>query len=158
MLVSYGCAWVCRMGVLYDYFRAADDDTAIALMDRTHGSPWTAAGLDLIDLKGLDPAVSVGHLVAAARGTDWDARLVHAAMIWSADEDGPWLEALTDAARDTLASITEDRAPDLAVRWAELDDHVGWRAEDAREALDVLTALARRARDAGEHLYCWSSL
>jgi len=104
------------MGVLYDYFRAASDASAIKLMEDLGGGPVvTATGspVDAIDLKGIEPAVTLGKLVGLVRGVPWDVNLVQSPLLWSLDEQGPWLMSIADGARDTLASIEAERFAEL---------------------------------------------
>ncbi|MEV6815892.1 hypothetical protein [Micromonospora sp. NPDC051296] len=150
------------MGVLYDYFRAADDAAAVKLMADLDGGPVATAdgrpGVDAIDLKGIDPGVTLGQLVSLARGVTWQAGLVGEQLLWSGDPDGPWLTFLDDATRDTLASITAAQLPELSARWGQTEE-LAWDgplpADQMLPVIEAVAALARRARDAGEHLYCW---
>jgi hypothetical protein len=72
---------------------------------------------------------------------------------------GPWLQELDNEARNTLASVDDARIPGLAVMWANIEEFKGHaRVESMVTLITDLVGLARRARDAGDHLYCWSSL
>jgi hypothetical protein len=66
-----------------------------------------------------------------------------------------------DDARDALASIAEEQVPGLSAAWGRTDE-LAWHGplpEDAVvSVIEDIGALARRARDAGDHLYCWSCL
>lgn len=114
--------------------------------------------MDGIDAKGIEPSVTVGTLVAFALDRPWDPDLMGLEMVWAGDdEDGPWVVELDDLARDALAGIEDARMPELARWWAGIEE----LAEDPEWMLVVLTGLvhvARRARDAGQHVYCWMSL
>ncbi|MFY1653702.1 hypothetical protein ACN27J_22820 [Solwaraspora sp. WMMB762] len=161
------------MGVLYDYFRSVDDDAAIALMDELDGGPVArAAGsggidgaggvaVDAVDLKWIDPPVALGQLVSFVRDAPWRASLVQSRLIWNPEEHGPWLFGLDDAARDTLASISGGQLPELSARWGRIDEfaHSGPLPEgELVPVIEAIAGLARRARDAGDHLYCWCCL
>ncbi|MFG2109946.1 hypothetical protein [Micromonospora chersina] len=142
--MSYARGGVLAMGVLYDYFRAADDAAAVRLMDELDGGPVAVSGdgpaVDAIDLKGIDPAVVLGQLVSFVRGADWRVDTIVSGLLWSGDEqEGPRLVSIDCATRDTLASIDDAQVPGLPV-------------------IEQIAALARRARDAGENLYCWCCL
>lgn len=151
------------MGVLYDYFRAASDDAAVALVDGLVGGPTTATAgsVDAVDLKGIDPEVALGSLVGFARGVAWRTDLVCSDLVGDPDDDTPWLFRIDDDTRDTLAGIDSGQLPELSARWgrtAELapggplpDDHLV-------PVIEEIAGLARRARDGGDHLYCWCSL
>jgi hypothetical protein len=153
------------MGVLYEYFRSTSDVAAVKLMGDLGGGPVVTAadrGIDAFDLKGIDPAVALGRLVALARGVPWEVGLVATELLWSGDEqEGPWLTSIGDAARDTLASIASVDAPNLAERWGQTEE-LAWNGplpgDHLSPIIDEITGLARRARDAGDHLYCWCSL
>ncbi|QKW14035.1 MULTISPECIES: hypothetical protein [unclassified Micromonospora] len=153
------------MGVLYDYFRAADDAAAVRLMAEIDGGPVALAdgrpGVDAIDCKGIDPSVTLGELVALVRNEADADDPVKDRLVWSGAEDGPWLTALDDATRDTLASITADQTPELSARWGRSEE-LAWDGplpdDQMQPVIEEVSALARRARDADEHLYCWSCL
>ena len=75
---------------------------------------------------------------------------------------GPWLQELDNEARNTLASVDDDRIPGLAVMWANIEEFKGHarvesvaRVESMVTLINELVGLARRARDAGDHIYCW---
>jgi len=153
------------MGVLYDYFRASDNAAAIRLIDELDGGPVVRGdrdvAVDAVDLKGIEPEVTLGQLVGFARGTEWTVDTVQGQLLWSADEQGPWLESIDDATRDTLASISDELMPELSARWGRIeelslgDDVAG---DEMLPVIEEIRGLARRARDAGDHLYCWSCL
>jgi hypothetical protein len=152
------------MGVLYDYFRAASDASAIKLMEDLGGGPVvTATGspVDAIDLKGIEPAVTLGKLVGLVRGVPWDVNLVQSRLLWSLDEQGPWLMSIADGARDTLASIEAERFAELSAQWGRIEE-LSWHdpLPDDRmlPVIEKISTLAARAANAGEHLYCWCSL
>ncbi len=154
------------MGVLCDYFVAADDAAAIAALDLLGpgGSPASvhgeAAGLDSIDLKGIEPAVMVGKLVAFVRGIEWEPGLAAGRLLWTPDEDnGPWVTPMPNAARDTLAGIAPEDIPRLAERWATIEEFRGGADAAACGAIiEQISSLARRARDADHRVYAWLSL
>ena len=88
------------MGVLYDYFRAPSDDAAIALIGKFGGGPVVVANssrtVDAVDLKGIDPGVALGSLVGFVRGVHRRKDLVRSDLLWSLDEQGPWLLSIDD--------------------------------------------------------------
>jgi hypothetical protein len=164
--MSYARGGVLAMGVLFDYFRAEDDAAAVSLMENLDGGPVVAGGdgaaVDAIDLKGIEPTVTLGKLVSFVRGVDWEVNLVDLKLLWSGDEhEGPWLMSLDGATRDTLASIDDTRVLELSARWGRIDE-LAWGgplpADQMLPVIEEIAALARRARDAGENLYCWCCL
>ncbi|GIF72511.1 hypothetical protein [Asanoa siamensis] len=61
--------------------------------------------------------------------------------------------------RDALAGLSDEQLPELAVRWAAIEEFGGFVPADVLVGtMGELAGLARRARAAGEHLYCWICL
>ncbi|GLY05890.1 hypothetical protein [Actinoplanes sp. NBRC 101535] len=152
------------MGVLYDYFRAPALDEVRRLLDDTEGESPLGT-FDGLDLKSLEPSVAVGQLIAAVLDQEWTMSLVADRLIWpmsaetDPEYDGPWVTVLGDHARDVLAGIPADRVPALATQWATAEEFHGHGDPSfLATVIPELSALASRAREAGESLYCWSSL
>jgi hypothetical protein len=156
------------VGVLFDYFRAADADAATV----ADGPDWAGPlyprdavePFDGVDAKGIDPVVVLGQLVGFVQGVTSIADLVNTTgAALQADEQDDHanhgvLEIL-DETRDVLASVTEEQVPQLAARWAEIEEFGGYADADALAGtVTELVALSRRAKAAGEHVYCWWSL
>ncbi|MEU7928884.1 hypothetical protein [Micromonospora sp. NPDC049107] len=159
------------MGVLYDYFRARDDEAVVKLMASTDGGPVVrdegSAVEDAVDGKGIDPAVVLGQVVSFALDVPWKADLVGERLVWpeGAGEDreyeGPWVVVLSDRTRDVLAEIPDDRLPGLAEQWShieELSRYSDVRPEVMLSRLREFVGLARRARTNEESIYCWICL
>ncbi|MEV1112819.1 hypothetical protein AB0I95_29855 [Micromonospora sp. NPDC049751] len=159
------------VGVLYDYFRASDDEAVAKLMAVTDGGPVVCAGdspvEDAVDGKGIDPPVVLGQVVSFALDVPWEPNLVGERLIWpdGAAEDreyeGPWVVVLSDRTRDVLAEIPDDQLPGLAERWShieELSQYSDTGPEAMLSRLREFVGLARRARTNGEHIYCWICL
>jgi hypothetical protein len=172
------------MGVLFDYFRAADD-TAAAGVAGSVGGPLVPDDdgqppFDGVDAKGVDPAVTLAMLVAIISEVPWSTDLVATTAVWPPPETepnsvedakdlpedspwvtGPWVEQLADRTRDTLADTAPARHREIAGRWAQIEEFELYTDVDAdalQPLVSQLVGLAQRARAAGEHLYCWSSL
>jgi hypothetical protein len=168
------------MGVLNDYFRAPDDETAAAVGDRL-GGPLVDEGpsepaLDGVDAKGIDATVVLGKLVAAIRHTDWEVNIVGSTRVYPSGPaptretmatfppespwfSGPWIERLSDAVRDDLAAIRPEQVDVLAAQWARIEEFGGhWEPVLVGHVIAQLAALAGRAQADGDHLYCWTSL
>jgi hypothetical protein len=155
------------MGVLTDYFRAPQVSLVQQRMVDTGGGPLVTAQsetsvFDGVELKSIDHAVVLAQLVGFATGRDWN---IDGRLIWPAgtehdvEHEGPWVVVLDDGTRDVLADIPSGRVPELADRWAGIEEFGGLADPgDLREAISGLSALAARARDAGESLFCWISL
>jgi hypothetical protein len=166
------------VGVLTDYFRAPDAQTALRALDPSDGSLAPYPTFDRVEAKGIDPNVVLGQLVAFTRRVPWEPNIVGDVPVWPPRETrptneaeynalpedsrwktGPWLTELGVPARDTLATVDDARLPDLAAQWAQIEEFGGFA--ETGELLEIMTdlvALARRARDAGEQLYCWTCL
>lgn len=76
--MSYLCGGVRAMDVPYDYFWANHDAAAVRLMKDYEGGPFAASrggiAVDAVDLKGIEPTVTLGKLVSLVRQVDWDVR------------------------------------------------------------------------------------
>ncbi|MGW2372790.1 hypothetical protein [Kitasatospora sp. NPDC001683] len=166
------------MGVLTDYFRAPDAAAVVRALELTEGSlpafgEVSDEAFDGVMAKHVDPCVVLGQLVAAIRAEPWRVDLVAQTPVWPTtpqpgpdgpwDEDepwstGPWVTELGDATRDALAEVGDDRIPAAVARWAEAEEWHGADPADLLPLAEGLIALARRARAAGERLYCWICL
>ena len=149
------------MGVLYDYFRAPDASTAAAVLERVGGPMGgpDAPVLDAVDGKGIDPEVMMRTLQSLLTGVPYDELPWGEMLAMSDDADGPWIMQLSEELRDALADAQASRLPAVAQQWVRTEEF--WDQATAAEVLPFLgevTAMARRARQAGERLYCWSSL
>jgi len=171
------------MGVLHDYFRAANHKAALGVLEAPAGplvpDDTGRTPFDGIDAKGVDPNVVLGQLVAIVRNTQWTTETVTTTSVWpppdtapatldeamTLPEDspwstGPWVMELDDQTHATLADIADSQCARLAAQWAQIEE---FDYDDGVE--DMLTTLvadlshlARRAREAGHRLYCWTCL
>ncbi|MEU0156279.1 hypothetical protein [Micromonospora fulviviridis] len=159
------------VGVLYDYFRASDDEAVAKLMDATDGGPVVreegSPVEDAVDGKGIDPTVVLGNVVSFALDVPWDVDLIGERLVWpegaaeDPEHEGPWVVVLNERARDALAEIPDDRLPGLADRWShteELSHYSDTQPEVMLSRLREFVGLARRARASGESIYCWICL
>ncbi|MFE9448902.1 hypothetical protein [Streptomyces sp. NPDC006739] len=165
------------MGVLYDYFGAADPATAVEWAigpggdHRQEGPSLDEAGADWIDMKGMDPHLALGQLIAFAEGVPFAGQRDKPELIWpdlrqwpeptgsEPDPGSPWesgllLMALPDRWRDVLAEVAEEFVPMLAMQWSFTDEAVFADQSTAEDCVRAFTGLARRARAAGSGLYC----
>jgi hypothetical protein len=152
------------MGVLFDYFRAPDAKTAARAMELPGGPLLPEAAFDGVEAKRIDPRVVLGQLVAFIRGVPWDVNLVRTVLVWPPPGTDPgtaetWLEELNLEVRDALAAVDDARLPVLADQWARIEEfHRRVDTDVALSLIKDLVGLARRARDGGDRLYCWSCL
>jgi hypothetical protein len=151
------------MGVLYDYFRATAE-SALDAADRPGGplaTDGSGAAFDGVAARGIDPVVTLGQLVAFIRGVTWTPELVDAAEVARSRVSGTWIELLGEQVRDWLADADDDALPEIVVKWSQLEEFAPADDADEGELLALvadLVALARRARAAGQGLYCWCCL
>ncbi|WP_116449678.1 hypothetical protein [Blastococcus litoris] len=148
------------MGLLCDYFIAADDEQA-ALTATWLGGPSASPGaLPTADLKGLDPIVPMATLESMLTGGDVEALVAANAGASVAEaQDAVWVHRLSDALTDALAGASPDRLRQVVEPWSRTEELAGWwDPGDLAEALAELADLARRARGGGGALYCWMSL
>ncbi|MEV0173042.1 hypothetical protein AB0I00_18235 [Streptomyces sp. NPDC050803] len=165
------------MGVLYDYFHATDHTTAVNQAvgpggDWHRGTSLEETGADWIDAKGLDPDVVLAQLVAYAEAVPFPDQPDQPELVWPespypegepVDAGSPWatgliLQQLPDRWRDVLAALPEYAEPMVAAQWYDIEEVDFAEYRDAKEAVGVFVALARRALAADAHLYCRSSL
>lgn len=66
--------------------------------------------------------------------------------------------AARPSVRDTLADTNDADVPKLAAEWSSAEEFYGASTETLQPLVERLIRLARRARDAGEQLYCWMCL
>jgi len=157
------------VGVYFDYFRAADDDEALETRALLGGPLAEAAAkrFDGFSTKGVFPDPHLEELVARVRRVPYERGPVTSSRLWPpadtpppTDETSLWLtdpsiERLATRIRDVLADVVAEDVPALAGAWA---GDVSHEVADAAEVVTGLTALAGRARERGQELYCWSSL
>ncbi|KMO94611.1 hypothetical protein ACS04_28900 [Streptomyces roseus] len=164
------------MGALTDYFRAVDAASVVEVLKRADGGSPLAGALpafDGVETKHVDPTVVLAMLIAAIRQVEWRTDLVEEVTVWptspvpgpdgpGAEDDpwvtGPWVSELSPLARDTLAAVRDFEVATIVAKWVQAEELHGARAEDMQPVAEELVLLARRAREAGEQLYCWMCL
>jgi hypothetical protein len=168
------------MGAFYEYYRAADRETAIVRPEHSRMIADPSRGVpefDVVETKWIDPAVILGRLVAFIGEVDFSADLVDTVPLyplpegapqsdeeWDAlPEDSPYLEGpgideLPVNARDLLAGADDSRLPAVAERWAKIEEFSYFSSVDGGYTLSLveeLVGLARRAKKDDQMLYCW---
>ncbi|MGW7053810.1 hypothetical protein [Streptomyces sp. NPDC054887] len=146
---------------LCDYFSAADDEAAVAVL-RYPGGPGSVE-YDVVCLKGIDPVVSIARLEAVMTGCSYEevGRRSKSGGVVSLPEEGPpFVVSVSDALTDALVTATRDDIVRCAELWSRTDElrqlHVD--VEFAAGVLRNLAGLAQRARVSGSRLYCWWAL
>lgn len=152
------------MSVLFDYFRAPDDETAILWGvgpdgDPERGTSLTDLGVDWLDAKNLDPYVIIAALVAFAAAPGPAPEKEYPAELWPESfegwEGGLLLTRIPDAWTVTLAALADEAVPEVAARWSAIEELRGggdpaWTLEAVRD----FVSLARGAVGSGGNLYC----
>jgi hypothetical protein len=157
-----------------DYFRAADAESVVQALETLDGGPLVGTrnpAFDGVDAKGVDACVVLGKLIAAIQQVPWQVHLVEERMVWPftpapgpddpEDENDPWAAGLSvtelgNAVRDALAGVPDADIPTVVTEWVQAEEFRGARIDDIEPLAEELIRLARRARDAGERLYCWT--
>jgi hypothetical protein len=146
---------------LCDYFSAADDQAAVAVL-QSPGGPGRAE-LDVFLLKNIDPVVAIAQLEAIMTGCSYEeaSERPRSGQLLSSPEDGPpFVVSLSDSLFDALVTATQDDLVRFAEPWSRTDELRQMRigAEIAVDVLKGLAGLAQRARASGQRLYCWWAL
>ncbi|MFF0445980.1 hypothetical protein ACFYT4_06115 [Streptomyces sp. NPDC004609] len=147
--------------VMCDYFSASGDDAAVSVLDRPGGPD--ASAFDVVPLKGIDPVVVMARLEAILTGCTYDeaTRRPRAGQLISSPEaESAFIVSVSDTVQEALASAAHASLAEAAGPWSETDElrASGIPSETALQVLVLLSALAGRARAAGERLYCWWAL
>ncbi|GAA1544002.1 hypothetical protein GCM10009827_074710 [Dactylosporangium maewongense] len=177
------------MGVMYDYFAAGSDERAATVLDlpagpggplpavpglmdrvragdmaalqelRTPRVRWGEHGFQVLEVKGLDPIVTLATLEELITGVAYDDIVEGpraGADIASADDGERMVVTVTDELQQALARCSPDELARAAAAWARTEELGG---DDDVEPLTVflgeLAILAREALGRGERLYCW---
>ncbi|WP_331747190.1 hypothetical protein OG365_39970 (plasmid) [Streptomyces sp. NBC_00853] len=143
-----------------DYFSAADDQAAVAVVDRPGGPD--EAGHDAVFLKNIDPVVAVAQLEAILTDCGYEEasqRPRSGQLLSSPEGDVSLVFSLSDTLGEALAAAAPADLARAAESWsmtAELQQ-CQVDAQTALGVLEALAGLARRAGAAGLRLYCqWS--
>lgn len=161
------------MGVYFDFFRAEHDGAALTTRAYPTGplgpGPQQEAGFDGCQTKSIFPDPHLEQLIAHASHVPYERGPRTSDRLWPPDDTPPpvdetsiWftdpsVERLTTRVRDALADIDVSRASDLAADWLP-DLGPGFTVGQVTTLIIDLTGLARRARDGGQEIYCWSTL
>ncbi len=158
-----------RAAIVTDYFAAASDDVAALALLEPDGPSALAEGsgkplFDTVSLPGIDPFVMLGTLYQMISGRPYRecaAERRHGQVV-GGDDEGPWVVTVADGLVAALAETSRSRLADVAARWARTPE-LRQRAHDHRPeriapAVLALGALALRAREVRQTLYCWTQL
>jgi len=154
-----------RMGVLYDYFSAPSDQAAASTIDRV-GGPGAPSDdrpplppFDTIPTRGIDPQVNLDTLEALLTGRAPEENSRAGEPLVARDGYEVMVVTLSDELQAALADANEERLAAVAGQWLRIDELDRYPLPmDLASWLGELAALARRARDRSERLYCWISI
>ncbi|WP_079174564.1 hypothetical protein [Streptomyces mirabilis] len=146
---------------LCDYFSAADDQAAVAVL-QIPGGPGQA-DLDVVPLKNIDPVVAIAQLEAIMTGRSYEeaSERPRSGQLLSDPEDGgAFVVSLTDTLTAALATASQDDLVRSAEPWSKTDElrQIGINVEFTAGVLEALAGLAQRAQASGQRLYCWWAL
>lgn len=152
-------ATICGMP-LCDYFSAADDQAAVAVL-QTLGGPGQA-GLDVVLLKNVDPVVAIVQLEAVMTSCSYEEarERPRSGQLLSSPEGESFVISVSDTLLDALATASRDDLVRFAEPWSMTDElrQLGFSVDVTVEILEGLAELAQRAKAAGLRLYCWWAL
>ena len=139
------------MGVLADIYISPDGDAA-----RYDGRPEWPGG-DRVQYKGVTP-LELSTLWAIVRSREWDISMMKKfPCILEVDGGGRLIHKLPAAMLADLVTVAPERLEDVSRRWATTDE-LCWPQRDAREVIDDLLRLARRAAETGRGVFLWNSV
>ncbi|GGN46145.1 hypothetical protein [Streptomyces fuscichromogenes] len=145
---------------LSDYFSAADDRAAIAVL-QTRGGP-EKAGLDVVLLENIDPVVAMARLEVAMTGCSYEEarELPRSGEQLSSPEGESLVVSVSDSLAGALAAASRDDLVRSAELWSMTDElrEEGISVEVTVEILEELAGLAHRALASRMLLYCWLAL
>ncbi|MER5719024.1 hypothetical protein [Streptomyces sp. NPDC002132] len=146
---------------LCDYFSAADDQAAVAVL-HVPGGPGRS-DFDVVSLKNIDPVVAIAQLEAIVTGCSFaeaSGRPRSGQLLSEPEEGGALVVSLTDTLAAALASASQDDLVRFAEPWSKTDElrQTGVSVESAIGCLQALAGLAQRAHASGRRLYCWWAL
>ncbi|MFD6950687.1 hypothetical protein A6A08_14240 [Nocardiopsis sp. TSRI0078] len=142
------------MGNLHQYFHAPDDRAALTAF--TEGPD--AAGLPVLEVKGVDPSLQLGFAEAALTGAEpghVGAGPRAAGLLSDPGAEAVWVVTLTDRLRDSLAGASPGLLASVAHTWARSPAFDPSPDPGPLAGfLTGLTDLASRARSQEHGLYC----
>jgi len=146
------------MGVLTDIVIAGRDDAQkVGEADvPSHEFPG-------IDAKGINQ-VHMGTLYAILTRSDYDPRFMttHESFVYSASQDGPWVQLIPDDMVARLAKTSDAEIPLIADEWGKTEEfdpeYSRWTKEDIVTFLRQLTSLSRKAQGENKSVFMWSCL
>ncbi|TDE38825.1 hypothetical protein E1295_33255 [Nonomuraea mesophila] len=167
------------MGAVYEYYRAADRDAALADPERPRviDSPDVEPAFDAVDAGTIDPEIEFCGLVALVLGEPYSVDLIGLTYLYPPPEgapksleeaealpegspylEGPGIAEFAVRVRDALADVEDERLWELAVSWSESESyerHSDVGPHDLMPVIEEFVGLARRAKEHDQQLYCY---
>ncbi len=154
------------MSVLIEYFLADDDAEAAEVIDwpsgPAHGVPKrllrrSVPGRPTLAAPGIEPVVVLGVLEELLTGKTFDEQLEddHSRPILADREEGMLVVRIDDRFVAAVAAAAPERLAGLAEPWAQSEELLGTPAEDLVWFLTEFRDFCARARQDGQHVYCW---
>ena len=149
------------MGVITDYFSAPSDEAAATVLrDEDAGPP--PPSFDTLTTNGIDPCVMLGQLEALLTGTSYEQVIANPRHCKDVQgeaelekEDPALVIAVTDSLQRALVSADDATLESAALAWSQIEEFSGQGdAKGLASWLRELAALARRASEKSERLYC----
>jgi hypothetical protein len=120
---------------------------------------------DVFYTRAIDPVVQLGTLEELLTGRSFDDILADhlgEEPLASRKDGSRLVVALNEEIRNSLAAATPERLAEVVIPWSQTEEYTkGLNGEDEELVsmlaadLGELAALARRAHDRGDRLYCW---
>lgn len=154
------------MGILTDYFVAADDAHAASAV---HGPAGLAVGAPTSSawpfvgerLAGVEPFVMLGALASVLIRRPYGEvtrHPRHGTVVASAGDEGPWVVTVSDELVEALASARRSALDRVAAEWAQTAVILDQEPAVLVDGLSRLAGLCARADESGQAVYCWTSL
>jgi hypothetical protein len=137
------------MSVLADIYISRDEDAA------EYDAKRERPAVDPAGYKNITP-LELSTLWAIIRGVQWDIGLVtEFRCVLVVDGGERLIHKLPPAMLADLVTLASDRTGDVSSQWGATEE-LGWPPEKAREVLNNLVRLARRAIDTGRAVFLWN--
>jgi hypothetical protein len=164
------------MGVWYYYYSAPSDEAAVAAINRigerlpawpfairtVRSSLFVERSKDrYVETKLVDPALALRDLEALLTGREYKDVAGYDGDPLVENEDDLLIVPLTNTISAALADADDERLPAVVMLWSRIGEFPDPRGEPEELVrwllpwLRELAALARRARERSERLYCW---
>ncbi len=143
------------MGVLTDFVVADKTDAK-----RVGDSMSPSQEFGGVDAMGI-LQVQMGTLYAILTGHEYDPEFLtkEESFLYSASEEGPWVQLVPHDMVLRLARLTEAEVPGIAERWGRTEEFNNeWDSETLEWVIQDIAALSRTALQEGKTVLMWTCL